>query len=178
MVKRTQLPITWVILIFSLITGAFLRLWHFQSTMQFLGDQGRDAIVAKQILINHHPVLIGPVTSTGNMYLGPLYYYFMVPFLALTYPSPVGPAYAIAGFSIAALFLLYYFGKELVGQRAALLGTVFFAFSAVSVTFSRFSWNPNLAPFVSIVLLWATYRAVKKSSWYFVLAAFCIAESG
>src|SRR5260221_2571507 len=175
MVKKTPLPLTWVILLITLITGGFLRLWHFESTLQFLGDQGRDAIVARQILIDHHPVLIGPVTSTGNMYLGPLYYYFMVPFLALTYPSPLGPAYAIAGFSILALFLLYYLGRELVGKRAALIGTEIFALSSVSVTFSRFSWNPKLAPFVSVILLWATYRALKKSSWYFVLAATCIA---
>jgi 4-amino-4-deoxy-L-arabinose transferase-like glycosyltransferase len=174
MVKNTHLPIIWVALFALLLVATFLRLWNFESTLQFLGDQGRDALIAKRILVDHRPVLIGPVTSTGNMYLGPLYYYFMVPFLAVTYPSPLGPAYAIAFFSILAVFLLYYLGQELVGKRAAFLGTIFFSLSAVAVTYSRFSWNPNLAPFVAVILLWATYRAVKKSPWYFVLATVCI----
>ncbi len=172
--KRTTVSVLWLILIASLIIGALLRLWKFESTLQFLGDQGRDASIAKRILIDHRPVLIGPVTSTGNMYLGPLYYYFMVPFLAVTYPSPVGPAYAVAFISIFGLFLLYRVGKEVVGERAAVIATAFFAISSVAVTFSRFSWNPNLAPFFSTILIWATYRAVKKSPWYFVLASFCI----
>lgn len=175
MAKHTAFPIWLVVLVITLLIGAFLRLWNFDSTLQFLGDQGRDALIAKRILVDHRPVLIGPVTSTGNMYLGPLYYYFMVPFLAMTYPSPLGPAYAVAVFSILSLFLLYYLGQELVGKRAALLGTVFFTFSSVAVTYSRFSWNPNLAPFVSVIWLWALFRAVKKNPWYFVLATGCVA---
>ena len=141
-------------IVIILIIASVLRLWNLPSTMQFLGDQGRDALIAKRILIDHRPVLIGPVTSTGNMYLGPLYYYFMVPFLAITYPSPLGPAYAVALCGILAVFLTYYLGQEIVGKRAAIIAALFFAISAVAVNFSRFSWNPNLAPLFSIILIW------------------------
>lgn len=174
MAKLNTLPLTWVIFTIALIIGVFLRFWNFDATMQFLGDQGRDALVAKQILIDHRPVLIGPVTSTGNMYLGPFYYYFMVPFLALTYPSPLGPAYAVAVFAVIGLVLMYLMGKEMVGSRAAVIGTLFLALSSVAINFSRFSWNPNLAPFVSIIWLWSLYRMVKKNPWYFVLTTICI----
>lgn len=165
---------TKIILLLALILGTFLRFWNFTNTFQFLGDQGRDSMVALRIIKDHHPALIGPVTSTGNMYLGPLYYYFMVPFLYLTYPSPLGPGYAIAVLSILTIFLIYQLGKELVGERAALIAAIGFTFSEVAVTFARFSWNPNPAPFVSIILLWATYRAWKKNIWYFILVSVCI----
>jgi 4-amino-4-deoxy-L-arabinose transferase-like glycosyltransferase len=169
--------LTWIqlALIGAFIIGAYLRLVNFTSTMQFLGDQGRDAIIAKQILKDHDIVLIGPVTSTGNMYLGPLYYYFMVPFLALSYPSPVGPAYAVAVFSIFTLWVLYAVGKEMVGEKEALVATLLMTVSAVAITHSRFSWNPNLAPLVALILLWASFRALTKSSWYIVLMSLCIA---
>src|SRR5258708_24644946 len=134
-------------LIFFLVVGTFLRLYRFKSTLQFLGDQGRDALVVLHIIQDHHPVLIGPVTSTGNIYLGPLYYYMMVPFLWLTYPSPIGPAYAIAILAIITLFLTYHLGKEMVGEEAAVVATGFMALSATAITFSRFSWNPHPAPF-------------------------------
>jgi hypothetical protein len=155
--------------------AAFLRLWNFPNTLQFLGDQGRDAIIAKRILIEHHPALIGPVTSVGNMYLGPLYYYFMVPFLWLTYPSPIGPAYGVALVAILTVVLMYYLGKEVIGEKPAIIGTALFTVSSVAIYLSRFSWNPNPAPFFALILVWAVYRALTKSEWYWILASACIA---
>ena len=46
--KRSALPTTWVILAIALLIGAFLRLWNFDATLQFLGDQGRDVLIAKR----------------------------------------------------------------------------------------------------------------------------------
>jgi 4-amino-4-deoxy-L-arabinose transferase-like glycosyltransferase len=172
-IKRLTLP--QIVVIIALCAGAFLRLWNFPNTLQFLGDQGRDASIARHIFQDKKPVLIGPVTSTGNMYLGPLYYYMMVPFLMLTYPSPIGPAYAIAFLSIATIFLIYYLGRELVGEKAAAIAAVFFAFSSAAITFARFSWNPNPAPFFSLVLIWAVHRALTKNPWYFVVVSTCAA---
>lgn len=163
------------ILIACLGVGAFLRLYNFTNTLQFLGDQGRDATIAKEILIDHNPVLIGPVTSTGNMYLGPLYYYFMVPFLAMSYPSPVGPAYAIALLSILTIALVYYLGKEMVGEKAALSATILTSLSATLVYFAHFSWNPNPSPIMAVLLIWATYRAITKHPKYWILVGLCVA---
>lgn len=157
-----------------LLIGTILRFYNFTNTLQFLGDQGRDALIVMHIVKDHHPVLIGPVTSTGNLYLGPLYYYMMAPFLLLTYPSPLGPAYAVAVLAIITLFLTYYLGKELVGKYAALLAMGFFTLSATAITYSRFSWNPNPAPFFSIILLWASHRFWTKNVWYLLLMSFCV----
>jgi len=160
---------------FALVVGTFLRLWNFPNTLQFLGDQGRDAIIVMNIFRHFHPVLIGPVTSIGDMYLGPLYYYMMVPFLWMTYPNPIGPAYAIAGLSILTIFLVYFLGKEIVGSRAALIGALLMSCAAVVITFARFSWNPNPAPFFSLILVWASYRFLTKNTWYVVLMSLCVA---
>jgi len=175
--KHAVQKIDWPVLLFILClsVGAFLRLWNFPNSLQFLGDQGRDAIIAKRILIDHNFVLIGPVTSTGNMYLGPLYYYFMVPFLALSYPSPIGPAYAIAGLSILTIWLMYYLGKEVVGKQAALVATILATFAQTFVYFARFSWNPNPSPLISLLLIWATFRAVTKKPHYWILVAVLLA---
>ena len=172
-VKAWQWP-QWVVAV-ALVIGAFLRLWNIPGTVQFLGDQGRDAIIAKEILVDHDPVLIGPVTSTGNMYLGPLYYYFMVPFLALTYPSPLGPAYAVATISIIGIFLMYRLGKEMLGEPTAALSSLLFAISAIVVEYARFSWNPNLAPVVGIIVVWATWKAWQAHPKYYILAALGVA---
>lgn len=150
-----------------------LRVYNLPNTVQFLGDQGRDALIVSRIFRFGDLVFIGPVTSVGNMYLGPLYYYFMLPFLRLSYPSPLGPVYAIAILGTIAVACTYYLGKDLIGKTAALIGAFFLTFSYLAVEYSRFSWNPNPAPLVSIIMIWATFKAWTKNKWYWVVVALC-----
>lgn len=154
----------------------FLRLWRLPETLLFLGDQGRDALVVSRIFTEQDLVFIGPTTSVGNLYLGPLYYYFMLPFLWLSYPSPVGPAIAVALLSCATVVGVYQIGRQLVGKRAALFATAIFGFSATFVEYARFSWNPNPAPFVSLLLIWFLYKALqgKTQFWFWVIVCFAV----
>lgn len=151
--------------------GAIPRLYRITEGPQFLGDQGRDALRVARIFKETDLVFIGPVTSIGNMYLAPAYYYFMLPWLWLSYPSPLGPALAVAALSIVTIPLLYYWGRELVGRRAAVFASVFFAFSWTAIEYARFSWNPNPAPFVALLMMWALYRAMTKNIRYWLLVA-------
>lgn len=141
--------------------------------MMFQGDQGRDALVVANIFKNLDPVFIGPVTSIGNMYLGPFYYYFMLPFLFLSYPSPIGPVYAVAGLSVLTVILLFKITKQLFDKKTAFFATIFFTFSAGVVNLARFSWNPNPAPFFSLLMFYFTYQAWKKNTKYWLLVSLC-----
>jgi len=167
-------PIEWFI-VGIIVVATFLRFWNFTNTLQFLGDQGRDAIVVSDIFKKGDLVLIGPVTSTGNMYLGPLYYYFMVPFLWLTYPSPLGPAYAVAVLSVITTALMYILGKQIVGEKAAAIATLLFATSSVVIGFARFSWNPNPAPLFGLLFLWFLQKTEQKKPKYWIGVAFSVA---
>lgn len=158
------------------ILAAFLRLFRFETFLEFLDDQGRDAITIQHILVKHDLTLLGPGTSVGKMYLGPLYYYAMVPFLALTYPEPTGPALAMAFLGIATVFLLYRWGKELVGERAALIAVALYATAPVVIKLARFSWQPNPAPFFGLLMMVSTYRAIRtQKARYWVVVAVCFA---
>lgn len=157
----------WLVAI--LAVAIFTRLYNLWGALQFQGDQGRDAMIVSQIFLEPKLVFIGPVTSVGNMYLGPLYYYFMLPFLALTYPSPTGPAFAIAGLGILTIYLVYRLGKELVGETAALFAATLYTLSATIALFARFSWNPNPAPFVSLLTIYFISKAVRQSGWYWAI---------
>ena len=163
--------ITEFLVIGIVVIAALLRLWNLPDTLMFQGDQGRDAIIVADIFRKADLVFIGPVTSVGNMYLGPFYYYFMVPFLLLTYPSPVGPAYAVAIISIVTTLLVFLLGKDVIGKTEGVLAAFFFGLSQIVVVYSRFSWNPNIAPLFGLLMLWATYKAWSKSSWYWLLVS-------
>jgi 4-amino-4-deoxy-L-arabinose transferase-like glycosyltransferase len=165
----------WLVVIIVL-TSAFVRLYNLPNSLHFQGDQGRDALLVSQIFKDFDPVFIGPVTSVGNMYLGPFYYYFMLPFLWLTYPSPVGPAYAVALAGVLTTWLLYRWGKEMVGGKAALIAALFYAFSSMAVLHNRFSWNPNIAPLLSLIVIYCTFKAWQsdKRYWAGAIIAFSL----
>lgn len=101
-----------ILLAAVLSIGAFLRLYRISEYMTFLGDEGRDVIVVRRFLVDFDLMLVGPGTSIGNMYLGPLYYYMMSPFLLLFNFSPVGPAFMIALLGIITIFFVWYIIRE------------------------------------------------------------------
>ena len=63
----------------------------------------------------------------------------------------MGPIYAVAALGTLTVLMTYIVGKRIVGGRAAAIAA-FMAFSSTAVIHSRFSWNPNPAPLIS--LLW------------------------
>lgn len=131
--------------------------------MTFLGDEGRDVLVAYNIL-HGHLTLLGPTSSVGGFFLGPIYYYFMAPFLLLFNYNPVGPAIMVALFGIATVWLLYKFLGDLFNSKIGLIAASIYAVSPLVIAYSRSSWNPNPLPFFALLCLYVLFKAVKKDS--------------
>ena len=140
-----------IVLIFVILVGAFFRLYRISEYMTFLWDEGRDAIVVRRLLVNGDLIFVGPGTSVGNMYLGPLYYYLMAPALLLANFSPVGPAVQIAVFGVFTIFLVWFIAIEWFDKRVALFAAFLYAASPVVIIYSRHSWNPNIMPFFALL---------------------------
>ncbi|PJE63873.1 hypothetical protein COU89_00905 [Candidatus Roizmanbacteria bacterium CG10_big_fil_rev_8_21_14_0_10_45_7] len=141
------------LLITILLIALFFRLYRIEATMTFLEDEGRDLLIAKRMIDTSRPVLLGPQTSTGNMYLGPLYYYLITPALILFGMNPVGPAVLIALSGVVTVYLLYYLGRKWFSNQAGYLAAILFAVLPFSVAVTRASWNPNLVPLIATLML-------------------------
>ena len=160
----------WILLIILLV-GAICRLYNIAGYMTFLGDEGRDVIIVRRLLTEGHPPLIGPGTSIGNMYLGPLYYYFMALPLLLAGFSPIGPAIQIALLGIVTIWFVWYLGRSWFNKTAGLIAAGLYAISPTIIIYSRSSWNPNIMPFfalLSIYTIWKVWKD-KKFNWLYVL---------
>ena len=147
-----------VVLLSILLLGAFFRLYRIDQYMTFLGDEGRDVIVVRRLLVDFDPILVGPGTSIGNMYLGPLYYYMMAPALLLANFSPVGPAVMIALLGIATIFFVWFVAREWFGKFAAVVASLLYAITPVIITYSRSSWNPNIMPFFALLTIYSIWQ--------------------
>lgn len=145
------------LILLILALSAFLRLYRIQDYMTFLGDEGRDVLVVYNIL-HGRLTLLGPTSSVGGFFLGPIYYYFMAPFLWLFNYNPVGPAVMIALFGVATVWLIYKFCSDLFNPKIGLIAATLYSISPLVIAYSRSSWNPNPLPFFSLLILYILYK--------------------
>jgi 4-amino-4-deoxy-L-arabinose transferase-like glycosyltransferase len=164
-------PVEVFLIFFILVLGAFLRLYKIDEYMTFLGDEGRDVIVVRRLLVSLDPILVGPGTSIGNMYLGPLYYYMMAPSLWLANYSPVGPAVMIALLGVFTIWFVYHIGKEWFGKWAGIVAALLYAISPTVIIYSRSSWNPNIMPFFALLTIYAIWKIWKEKKWGWLIVA-------
>ena len=168
--KKIILKKEFYVVFVIILIASFMRLYRISDYMTFLGDEGRDVLVVKHIL-EGNLTLLGPTASVGGFFLGPIYYYLMVPFLLLFNYNPVGPAVMVAIFGIATVFLVYKIGSQLFeSTTTGIVASLLYAITPIIIAYSRSSWNPNLMPFFSSVTLLCLYKAVtKKKLSLFVL---------
>ncbi|MFH1289421.1 MAG: glycosyltransferase family 39 protein [Patescibacteria group bacterium] len=158
-----------ILLFLILVLASILRFYKIDQYMTFLGDEGRDAIAVKRMVVDLKPRLIGPVTSIGNMYLGPLYYYFIAPSMLIGNLSPVSLAAFVAMIGVITVGLVWMTAREWFGKFAGICSSFLFAISPVVIIYSRSSWNPNVMPFFAILTAWGVYQVWVKRNYLWLL---------
>lgn len=163
--KKNRFEIIFIVCL--ILITAFLRLYRIDEYMTFLGDEGRDALVVKKILVYGDYPLLGAPTSVGNMYNGPLYYYMMAAAMAVWWMNPVAAAAMVALVGTAAVGLVYYLARSWFGKVAAIISATLYSLSPVNIIYSRSSWNPNPAPFFALLGIIGLYksRTTKNYLW-------------
>lgn len=162
-----------IIFLTILLVAAFLRFYKLDQYMTFLGDEGRDALMIKRILTTFDIPLIGPPTSIGNMYLGPLYYYMMSLPMAIFWLSPLAAAGMVALIGTTTVGLIYYLSRKWFGPVSAIIAALLYAISPVTIIYSRSSWNPNPTPFFALLTILGLYQLnqTKNFLWLGLIGA-------
>lgn len=164
-----------VLLILILGLAAFLRFYRLANTLDFNGDLGRDALVAKRIIIDHKLTLIGPRASGGVFFLGPFYYYLITPSLLIFNFSPLGPVYLTAFISLLTIILIYWLGCQLFDKETALLSAFVYSVSPLVTRYSRVSGNYTLLPFFSLLAIFFLWRWLQTRKIFdLFLCALCL----
>lgn len=167
--NRTEI----ILILLILLVASFLRFYRLPEYMTFLGDEGRDSLMIQRILVDKDFPLLGPPSSVGNIYLGPLYYYMMAIPMAIFWLNPIAAVFMVGLIGVATVCLIYYLSREWFGKQAAVLSSFLYSISFVAVTYSRSSWNPNPAPFFTLLAFLGLYLARKKRNflWFILTGA-------
>lgn len=109
----------------------------------FLMDMGRDMIGVKGIIYDHHLTLIGPHTSLGGVFQGPLWYYLLSIPTFLLRGDPWGTVALMLAISLAAAVIAFFFMNKLFGFSAGIVTFLLIAISPEAVAAATYSWNPH-----------------------------------
>jgi len=148
-----------------LAVGIFLRTFHFADWLHFEIDQAFDFdLVAPAVSggIQNLP-LLGPNVGGGLLRLGPAFYYLQYLGAVLFGNTPAGHAMTVLLLSIAAMPLFYLFCRRYFARAEALGLLAIFATSLYMVGYGRFSWSPNVLPFLMLLSFFALLQSVSPN---------------
>lgn len=151
------------------LLAVFLRFYRLSDYMTFLGDEGRDAIIVKEMITTHHLRFLGPPMSVGNIYLGPLYYYLMAVAMGIFAINPVAAAGMDALIGVLTVVLIYYLGKVWFNRESGLVAAFLYAISPVTIIYSRSSWNPNPTPFFALLAILGLHKMHQKGNFNWLI---------
>jgi hypothetical protein len=157
------------------LVGLFFRVYQLQNVMTFSFDQGRDMVELTKIMAGDI-TLVGPTTGIAGFFLGPFYFYALLPGFILGGGSPVALGYWVALVASLVVPFSYLILKDHTNRWLAIVGALVFAFLPGSINEARVIWNPTLAVPVLVISWWLLFRS-KMQAWLLVPSLFLYALS-
>ena len=131
--KRPHLLILGLIL----LIGLFFRTFQIVERFDFAHDGDLYSWIVRDILINHHPRLIGQLTSAPGIFIGPFFYYLLVPFFILTNMDPVGVLIPTTIIGLLTIFSFYFVFSKLFNKDTGTIASFLYAVLIVTINSDR-----------------------------------------
>lgn len=125
------------ILFFILLATIFFRSYQLVERFDFAADGDLYSWIVKDIAIDHHFRLIGQLTSAEGIFIGPFFYYLLIPFFAVTKMDPIGATFL--GIIVGVLSVLSYFFvlSKLFTKTVGLIAAFLHAVLITTINFDR-----------------------------------------
>ncbi|MBI4038750.1 glycosyltransferase family 39 protein [Candidatus Daviesbacteria bacterium] len=120
---------TYIILLLILLLGLFFRIYKLEIFYSWGHDQDLFAWIAKDILVDYHPRLIGQETSITGVFIGPLFYYLIALSFAVFKMNPLSAAIVTTTISLFTILSIYWVFNKFFGLSAGLIGSFLYAVS-------------------------------------------------
>lgn len=152
--KRFLLPVL-------ILTALLLRLYHPFSSFFWNVDEDIIGLTIRNIIINHHPQLIGfPIP--GGIYLGPLFYYWVSVPWALSFLNPLGLPIFSAILGVITVFLVYKTGKIIFeDERIGFIAALVYGFSYLANVYARLLDGLSIGPILALLTYLFLYQNLK-----------------
>ncbi len=165
--SRAQVLRSWLLsweLYLLIAVAGWLRLYGIQAT-EFDDDQAAVFRMAYNAASHGHLVATSNIASI-HIYNPPaIIYFFMLP--AAFSANPLWGAVMVGVLMTLSVLLTYIFMRRYYGRIAATISALLYAVAARPIFYSRFIWNQNLLPILTILFLFALFWGVveRKKGW-------------
>ena len=150
-----------LLLFLILLLGLFFRTYKLETFYIFNHDQDLYSWIVKDILVDHHLRLIGQLTSINGVFIGPLFYYLLIPFFLLSRLDPIGATILTTLIGLATIFSLYFVFSRFFDKNAGLIAAFLYAVSIPSAFFDRWVVPTQPAILWSVWFLYAIFLLQK-----------------
>jgi 4-amino-4-deoxy-L-arabinose transferase-like glycosyltransferase len=138
-------------------------------------DQGNHYLSAKQIAVDLNPTLIGTeVGGAGGFFQGPGWYYLLALTVFVGGGNPYAGMIMMFLFSVATVWIAFYFGTKMFGEKTGFIIALLIATSPVHISQARFIWPPFPIPFFTVFFLYFVYKLLQGEKRYLVYIAFVV----
>src|SRR5689334_10511821 len=97
-----------MLLLLILLLATFFRTYHLVPRFEFAHDGDLYSWIVKDVVVDHHLRLIGQLTSAPGIFIGPGFYYALIPFFLLFNMDPVGGNGLVIILALATLISYFY----------------------------------------------------------------------
>lgn len=146
---------------FLLLCALVIRFHTVRDLMVFTYDQGRDMYVLQEIS-RGNLTLIGPTTGLQGVFLGPYYYYFLLPGFILTNGNPFGVVTWQMSVIVLSFIFWYLILRQTLGRWWALVGVIWLSLTPGAIEQARVIWNPSLVVMTLLPSIWALFTSRQK----------------
>lgn len=168
----------WIILVVCFGFFVYLRFFDAGFREVFGYDQTTNSWVMRDMIVNGKRPLIGMVAK-GNtgFYIGPAYYYLLVPFYWAHGLDPIAGMTFVGVVSLFTFWVIFYCLLKTLGRMPALFAIILYTFSANCIAYDRIPWPVVFIPMISIAIFYFLYRSISNSKKYLIPLAMVIGFS-
>lgn len=140
------------ILFAILILGFILRTYGAKAMFLYGHDQDLASWFVKDVLVNKHLRLIGQETSTQGIFIGPIYYYLLIPFYLVFNMDPIGGVVLITILGLFSIWSFYFVFTRVFNKRTGLIASFLYAISFYTIFNDR-----EVVPTMPVIVWTAWY---------------------
>lgn len=145
--------IHWVLFLVILALATFLRFYRLPEMASFDFDQEYAANFAYSVLKEYPIQLIGQGLSVEGLFMGPLYFYYLVPFFFFSNLHPLGGFVGSAILGTITVAAYFFVGKSLFGVKAGLIA-VFIRAVIFTELLHDWAMTPAYSSELLVLLTW------------------------
>lgn len=145
---------------------AFFRFYNLYQRLNFDWDQEYYSYEVKKI-INGKLTLIGPrVNNDRSFFLGPYFFYLLVPFYLLSNLHPRGLVYYVVFYNILFFIISFYILKKIFDFSKTIFFLLFWSVNPLLIVFDITPWNVNWAILGIFIAFFFLYRIYNRQNKY------------